>query len=91
MIEPKFTKGPWSIIGGTMRQESLDWHVVRAGERQQLVAKVLELDSDANAHLICAAPKLYEALVGVIRVADRKTDEFDAARAALAEARGETA
>lgn len=27
---------------------------------------------------------LYEALLGVVRVADRKTDEFDAARAAIA-------
>lgn len=27
---------------------------------------------------------LYEALCGVVRVADRKTDEFDAARAAIA-------
>ena len=36
-----------------------------------------------------AFPKLVEALEGVIRVADRATDEFDAARAALAAARGE--
>lgn len=43
----------------------------------------------ANAHLIAAAPELYEALIGVIRVADRATVEFDRARAALAKARGE--
>lgn len=36
-----------------------------------------------------AFPKLVEALEGVIRVADRATDEFDAARAALAAAKGE--
>ena len=33
--------------------------------------------------------ELVAALEGVIRVADRKTDEFDAARAALAKAKGE--
>lgn len=32
---------------------------------------------------------LLEALKGVLRVADRKTDEFDAARAAITKAEGE--
>lgn len=38
--------------------------------------------------LIEAAPDLLAALRGVLRVADRKTDEFDAARAAIAKATG---
>lgn len=42
----------------------------------------------ANALLIAAAPELLEALKGVVRVADRKTREFDAARAAIAKAEG---
>jgi hypothetical protein len=41
---------------------------------------------EANAALICAAPDLLAALKGVIRVADRKTVEFDAARAAITKA-----
>lgn len=36
--------------------------------------------------LIAAAPDLLAALQGVLRVADRKTVEFDAARAAIAKA-----
>jgi hypothetical protein len=36
--------------------------------------------------LIAAAPDLLEALKGVLRVADRATDEFDAARAAVVKA-----
>lgn len=40
----------------------------------------------ANATLIAAAPDLLEALKGVLRVADRATVEFDAARAAIAKA-----
>lgn len=41
---------------------------------------------EADAHLIAAAPDLLAALQAVVRVADRKTDEFDAARAAIAKA-----
>jgi len=40
--------------------------------------------------LAAAAPELLEALKGVVRVADRATDEFDAARAAISKATGET-
>jgi hypothetical protein len=42
----------------------------------------------ANARLIAAAPDLLAALKAVVRVADRKTVEFDAARAAIAKATG---
>jgi hypothetical protein len=44
--------------------------------------------NNADAQLIAAAPDLLEALKAVVRVADRKTDEFDAARAAIARAEG---
>lgn len=40
----------------------------------------------ANARLIASAPDLLAALIGVVRIADRETDEFDAARAAIAKA-----
>lgn len=45
----------------------------------------------ANARLIAAAPELLEALRGVVRVADRATVEFDAARAAIKKATGAAA
>ena len=49
----------------------------------------------ANAHLIAAAPELYEALLAVVDCWDRGGLEVDAliegARAALARARGEVA
>lgn len=44
--------------------------------------------SEANAHLISAAPDLLEALKSVVAIADRKTDEFDRARSAIAKAEG---
>ncbi|MNL77340.1 hypothetical protein D3C87_2034930 [compost metagenome] len=37
-----------------------------------------------------AGPRLLAALKGVVRVADRETSEFIEARAAIAEAEGET-
>lgn len=43
---------------------------------------------EANARLIAAAPELLEALQAVVAVADRATDEFDRARAAIAKATG---
>lgn len=42
--------------------------------------------SRADARLMAAAPDLLAALRGVLRVADRDTEEFDAARAAIAKA-----
>jgi hypothetical protein len=46
-------------------------------------------EAEATARLIAAAPDLLAALQGVLRVADRKTVEFDAARAAIARATGQ--
>lgn len=44
---------------------------------------------EANACLIAAAPELLEALLKVLAVTDRRTDEFDYAWAVVAKARGE--
>ncbi len=41
---------------------------------------------EANVRLIVAAPDLLAALKAVVAVADRNTDEFNAARAAIAKA-----
>lgn len=43
-------------------------------------------EAEANAKLIAAAPDLLAALKAVVAIADRKTDEFDLARAAIAKA-----
>jgi hypothetical protein len=42
-----------------------------------------------DVRLAAAAPDLLSALLGVLKVADRATDEFDAARAAIAKALGQ--
>ncbi len=88
MSEAKFTPGPWRVRFGNIG------HVT--AENGALVAKCQRLTSlcnlQANAHLIAAAPDLYEALERVIKIIDdspwclKLTEE----RAALAKARGET-
>ncbi len=45
-------------------------------------------EGESNARLIAAAPDLLAALKAVVAIADRKTVEFDAARAAIAAAEG---
>lgn len=92
------TPGPWAV------EEPMDFElsIVEAGkpphEWRFIAACPLDDDdvetgfpreeAEANARLIAAAPLLLEALLGVVAVADRKTDEFDRARAAIAAATG---
>lgn len=42
----------------------------------------------ANFQLLAAAPELLEALQAVVRVSDRKTDEFEMAHSAINKALG---
>lgn len=82
------TPGPWDIEMDrgeprVIRQRADPDVAVALIPRWEL--KFLE-EMNANAKLIAAAPDLLAALQGVVRVADRATDEFDAARAAIARA-----
>jgi hypothetical protein len=87
----KHTPGPWTANKPTQSNGRAEVH---AGP--MLVAQafnwLLDAEGDeqcwADARLIAAAPDLLEALKAVVRVADRKTDEFDAARAAIKKAEG---
>lgn len=82
-IKLKHTPGPWV---GFVAPDSFD--VMPAG-RSGCVAICPRhgvYDADANSRLITAAPDMLEALMAVVAVADRKTDEFDLARAAIAKA-----
>ena len=88
------TPGPWQI----------EWNVAQGGEGHyitdskdmaelsRIAAVLFHDDADgetrANARLLAAAPDLLAALIGVVKVADRATVEFDAARAAIAKAEG---
>lgn len=97
----KWTLGPWVAqkgyghepehISWTIRPKGSSWESVATAWRNLHPESRVTRDAmDANANLIAAAPELYDALESVVRIADRDTVEFAAARAALAKARGET-
>ena len=113
MTEAKFTPGPWDIskVGyihknGVMHPLSVDesrlegesWIAMRKRLAPEFGER--EAEAEANAHLIAAAPELYEALenlsglFGTLITYDSDkhkaiADDVQAARAALAKARGD--
>lgn len=59
------------------------------GDEERWGSATIEgINAEERAKVFLAAPDLLAALRGVLRVADRKTDEFDAARAAIKKATG---
>jgi hypothetical protein len=89
---PPITPGPWTV--GTGADVDRNWNptakyfvVVNAeGEWARNIAG--RIPNEADARLIAVAPKLLKALKEVVAIADRKTVEFDGARAAIDEAEG---
>ena len=92
----KATPGPWRVrppsfvaILGMKRHVHADGSHI---DFESMLARVEQNPNrEANADLIALAPtlaaevvRLRGALIGVVKVADRKTVEFDAARQALA-------
>ena len=86
---------PWSINIITTNEHAESRFILRDSKDDD-IATIHGQDfwgegiGKANATLIASAPELLAALKGVLRVADRATDEFDAARAAISKAEGET-
>lgn len=86
-MNTKHTPAPWRAV-----DDSDGYRIEGNGNPSGTVAVILarrSVTGKADASLIAAAPDLLAALVAVVRIADRKTDEFDAARAAIAKATGE--
>jgi hypothetical protein len=91
----KHTAGPWKVRPGVNGAyvEAGNLAVAFCGLNGLRVVdswyNITPDEAAANARVCAAAPDLLKALEGVLRVADRKTGEFDAARAAIAKATGE--
>lgn len=87
MSEPKFTPGPWQINGS---------HIYTEDPKRAVIAQVFNPGKSAdayplieNAHLIAAAPELYEALEYCIKQIPEFGD-VPGIKAALAKVRGES-
>ncbi len=95
--ETKWTKRPWEVryrfgrkttVVGRQRYPICDTGTAPRAETNGR-------REEANAHLIAAAPALYEALEEILAIAEDfvpvplKAPGFERARAALAQARGE--
>ena len=90
-MQNKHTPGSWSVYNPGLRAYITAKHPEPAYDGENIVVAELNGPEDArevNARLIAAAPDLLAALQAVLSVADRKTDEFDKARAAIAKATG---
>lgn len=84
-MKTKHTPGPWRIWPHP------DGKAVITDDRLARHIAVIPGASphwQADAHLLSAAPELLESLKGVLRVADRNTVEFNAAKSAIAKAEG---
>lgn len=105
MTEAKFTKGPWVSYGSGVATEAYGLKPDRTyghgcgatfvcclndGEYHEYKDRE---EQEANAHLISAAPDMYEALedaaMEIRHLARGTTDSYDAIMALLAKARGE--
>ena len=93
-----FSKGPW-FVGDAKDARSIRYWIVQDIDTwDETVAAVPDhpdKNSIANAHLIAAAPELYEALANLINRMDGMDkmvhgDAIDAGFAALAKANGPT-
>lgn len=82
----KGTEGKWAVIDGKASGKQVISE--SAPKNRMTVASCGGQRREENANLIAAAPELLKALQAVVRVADRATDEFDMARAAIAKALG---
>jgi hypothetical protein len=84
------TPGPWTAFSTNVDAGDVHNDGVRVAKCWSSTFAPPPQEAIANARLIAAAPELLAALEAVVRVADRKTDEFDLAHAAIAKAKGKT-
>ena len=102
MNEPRFTPGPWEFLEAYSHDDeySASRPLTVCSDSNDDLANVFSSNDStvsiardqaiANAHLIAAAPDLYEALAVVVQEWGRPySPDWNRARAALAKARGE--
>ena len=99
--ESKFTPGHWGLDAGFESSKPGDfdeyWQVHDGADAIACSANCYAENREANAHLIAAAPDLYEAIKSCLNFMENTESELgislesaDQARAALNKARGES-
>jgi len=95
MSEAKFTPGPWEWDGDVWDYDYAEEAPWLIGKDNQIILKgEIDCANKANAHLIAAAPDLYEAIKELLYALQdddnwRTSGVYEDAEAALAKARGE--
>ncbi|EQC2673758.1 hypothetical protein ACS78V_21215 [Yersinia enterocolitica] len=90
----KHTKGPFRFNGYAAWWDVSEAKFYTVTDKEGLIVAFVKEWSDgkaeaiSNATLFSAAPELLEALKAVVAIADRDTDVFNAAKAAIAKATG---
>jgi len=89
MSETKFTPGPWHEI---QSEDSDSMLIGPLDDRGIMPYCISHVESEDDAHLIAAAPEIYDALKNLLEVISWEPyadNEIIIARAALAKARGQ--
>lgn len=86
----KWTKGPWAA---TTRRGSWDWVVYKPGTQHEICQTFHDgtpenKRGEAHAHLIAAAPDLYEALESLVGLAEMQGGNLHQYAAAIKDAKG---
>jgi len=100
MSDTEFTPGPWRLgYAHAVVADSTEGLTIRGSIKPEYYGgnMIAESVAPANCHLISAAPELYEALQGTVRILDALLSEgftgyvedSRKVKAALAKARGE--
>jgi len=95
MSETKFTPGPWEWDGDVWDYDYAEEAPWLIGKDNQIIIKgEIDCANKANAHLIAAAPDLYEAIKELLYALQdddnwRTSGVYEDAENALAKARGE--
>ena len=103
MSEMKFTPGPWVIsdelrtsVNTAPTEDGTYKHIAMVNWCKYREYSIVGEEHDANAHLIAAAPEMYEVIeeIAGMKIADCDAHDAanymrDAARALLAKMRGE--
>ncbi|CNL30517.1 Uncharacterised protein [Yersinia enterocolitica] len=90
----KYTAGPFSFNGCADWWDISEAKFYTVTDKEGLIVAFVKEWSDgkaeaiSNATLFSAVPELLEALKAVVAIADRDTDVFNAAKAAIAKATG---